>query len=347
MGIKDYLKHLIQEDTNKKKEYDHVYIDCNYMLHYLIYKCMNELELYSRIFDYFGYLFNIIKISKSINLIFDGKYDEKLLSNPKSQTLELRSKYKKVSDNYDKQPIYPGSEIVSIFKTYIIDIINKYQQINISNFNIFTNDDSIVGEADFKILHNIYDNDQNNICIISKDTDMILISYSLILNKNILIDIMSNLKPIKFIKVNKITLLDKLIFNGKKHINTFKYDYVLIIMLLGNDYLPKISNISYEVVINNYIKYISYGNTYIIKNKKINYDNFLKFITLIIIDKKIKYKLKNLDLKRFKIYYNNLCWVLKYYKVLNNDLNYIQENTDKIKINSVINIYNFINYYDL
>ena len=81
MGIKDYLKHLVQEEYSCKKEYEHLYIDCNFMLHYLIYKCTDDLILYSRINDYFKYVFNTIKISKSINLIFDGKYDKKLLTN--------------------------------------------------------------------------------------------------------------------------------------------------------------------------------------------------------------------------------------------------------------------------
>jgi hypothetical protein len=326
MGIKDYLKHLDHEEPNvSKREYDYVYIDCNYMLHYLIYKCRNDQELYSRTFEYFKYVFDTIKVFKKIYLVFDGKYDKKLLTNPKQQTQELRYKNKKESDDYDKQSIYPGSQIVSTYKTYLQDIIEKYKKILMGKFTIETHDDSVEGEADFKILDLIYGSDQDNICILSKDSDMILISYSLIINQNINIQIMSNFRPIKFIDVNKLGKLPKVIKGEKKDIETFGPDYILITLFLGNDYLPKISNITYDSIIKCYIRYLEHGNSKIIKKKKLNYLNLINFITYIVIDKKIKFNFKNLDTKRFSTYYNNLCWTLKQYKILDNDLYYLQD----------------------
>lgn len=326
MGIKDYLKHLNHEDSSvKSREYEYVYIDCNFMIHYLIYKCKSDTELYSRVYDYFKYIFDTLKVLKKFVLVFDGKYDKKMLTNPKQQTQELRSKYKKDSDDYDKQHIYPGSQIISTFKTYLIDIIEKYKKIVMGKFTIDIIDDSIEGEADFKILDLIYNSTQNNVCIISKDSDMILISYSIIMNNGINIDIMSNLRPIKFIDVNKLTKLEKSIKLEIKTIDTYGPDYILITLLLGNDYLPKISNMSYDTILKNYFIYISHGNNRIIINKKIISENLINFITYIILDKKIKYNFKNLDLERFSIYYNNLCWTLAQYKILDNNLDYIQD----------------------
>ncbi len=326
MGIKDYLKHLDQEEPSVKlREYDYVYIDCNFMIHYLIYKCKNDMDLYSRVYDYFKYIFDTLKVTKKFILVFDGKYDKKLLTNPKQQTQELRSKYKKDSDEYDKQPIYAGSTIISTFKTYLIDVIEKYKKIYVGKFQIDIIDDSIEGEADFKILESIYNSLQDKICIISKDSDMILISYSLIINKNIQIDIMSNLRPIKFIDVNKLTKLEKKINLDKKIIETWGFDYVLITLMLGNDYLPKVSNMSYDVLLKNYFKYLTHENNQIISGKKINPNNLINFITYIVLDKKVKYNYKNLDLERFSVYYNNLCWTLTQYKVLDLNINYIQD----------------------
>jgi len=353
MGIKDYLKYLDQEDPLvKERNYENLYIDCNFIIHYLIYKCKNDLELYGRTYDYFKYVFDTLKVSKSIILVFDGKFDKTLSTNPKEQTLLLRAKYKKKSDDYDKQPIYPGSEIISTYKTYMKDILEKYLQIYKLNFTIEINDDKIDGEADFKILKHIEESKENNICILSKDSDMILIAYSLIIKKKINIDIMINLRPIKFIDVNKITILSKPIFNGKKIVNSYGLDYVLIIMFLGNDYLPKISNINYETIINCYNKYLEQMNKPIIKNNKINKNNLIIFITYILLNKKVKFNIKNLDLDRFKIYYNNLLWSLKNYKVLENNLEYKQDlfcekyeidSENKIRVRNVINLYNFIN----
>jgi hypothetical protein len=269
----------------------------------------------------------------------------------------LRAKYKKESDDYDKQSIYPKSEIISTFKTYLGDIINKYKLLCKMNFNIRTNDDGIEGEADFKILKDIDDSEQKNICILSKDSDMVLIAYSLIIKKNLSIDIMINLRPIKFINVNKIVNLSKPIFNGKKNIESYGPDYVLLTMFLGNDYLPKISNVNYETLLSCYNLYLTHGNNPIISKNKIRKKNLVNFITYIALNKKVKYNKKNIDLDRFKIYYNNLSWSLKHYHILNNTREYIQdsnglnedndnekkETEQKVRIRNVINIYNFIN----
>ena len=342
MGIKEYLKYIEHELPQvKSREYDYFYLDCNYMIHYLIYKCKSDNDLYSKIFTYWDYLMSTIKIKKELLLIFDGEYDTEPNLNPKYQTHLLRSKSKLKSDDYDKQSIYPKSQIVKTFKDFLLEIVERYKKINKLSFDIKINDDYNKGEADIKILEQIYNSTQNNICICSKDSDMILIAYSLHINKNICIDILINLRPIKFINI------DKLKFINKSY--QFGLDYVLITILLGNDYLPKISNISYEKLLLAYTKYIKF-NKPIILNEKINYNNLVEYISILIIqsDKKIKFNINNINPDRFNIYYNNFCWCLKYYKVLDNNNDYIQDliKKDDIKIKNVINIFNFINYIE-
>ena len=62
---KDYLKHITQEyPSEKSRNYDYVYLDCNYMCHYLIYKCKSNADFYSKIFDYWEYLSSTINIKK-------------------------------------------------------------------------------------------------------------------------------------------------------------------------------------------------------------------------------------------------------------------------------------------
>jgi hypothetical protein len=329
MGIKGYLKHLIQENpSNKERKYDYVYIDCNYMLHYLIYNCKNDFDLYTKTYDYMKYLFETIIIKQKIFLVFDGSYPTNLQnSNPKLQTIIKRGKYKKESDDYDKQRIAPKTNIIKTFKENLIDIINKNKKLHKATFCIEINDDYIDDEADYKILNSIYDNSYDNICIISKDSDMILIAYSLAYSKQICIDILSNLRPIQFININLIN-------------KGYNMDYVLIVLLMGNDYLPKLSNIDYETLFFNYDQYIQHQNLPIIINNLVNYNNFINFITYIIVNKKIKMNIKKLDIDRFNNYYNNILWCLKKYLVIANNYDYIEDN------NKVINIYNFINSSD-
>jgi hypothetical protein len=122
-----------------------------------------------------------------------------------------------------------------------------------------------------------------------------------------------------------------------------------MVLLLGNDYLPKISNINYNSLVEHYDKFIKF-NKPIIDVDEINFHNLVEYITHLIINsnkKKIKLNLNNINPTRFEIYINTLAWCLKYYKVIKNDKNYIQElthSTDEIKLKNVINIYNFIPY---
>lgn len=334
MGIKDYLKHLKQEYINGIIEYDHVYIDCNYLIHFLIYKCNSDKDLYIKINNFLDNLMASIKIKLTIQLIYDGEYDDVQLSNPKLQTHILRYKNKIESDEYDKQTIKPGSKILNTFKYYLIDIIEKYKKINKSKFQIVTNDDDVKGEADIKILNSIYNSKQNNVCICSKDSDMILIAHSLSINKSINIDVITNFRPIQIIYIN----------NFKK----YNLDYVLIVLLLGNDYLPKISNITYDSIINTYEKYIKY-NKPLISNNVVDYSNLIEFITFYILigsKKKIKFNFNGFDPYRFGTYINNLLWCLGHYKVIDNNYKYIQEISnlnDDVKLKNTINIFNFVN----
>lgn len=334
MGIKDYLKHLNQEEITNIIEYEHVYIDCNYLIHFLIYKCKNDKNLYGKIFNFWKNLTESIKIKSTVHLIYDGEHDvEELTTNPKLQTLILRYKDKVVSTDYDKQVIKPGSPILNTFKYYLVDVIEKYKKINKSKFIINQNDDQIKGEADLKILNLIYNSNQNRVCICSKDSDMILIAHSLSINKLISIDVITNFRPIQIV-----------------YINTFKkynLDYVLMVLLLGNDYLPKISSITYQTIIKTYEKYIKY-NKPIISNGNINSNNLIEFITYFIVygsNKKNKFNFNNYDPIRFETYINNLIWCLGHYKVINNNFKYIQEiiNDNDVKLKHTINICNFIN----
>lgn len=335
MGIKDYLKHLNQEEITNIIEYEHVYIDCNYLIHFLIYKCKNDKDLYGKICNFWNNLMEAIKIKSTVHLIYDGEHDtEELTTNPKLQTLILRYGNKVESTDYDKQVIKPGSPILNTFKYYLVDVIEKYKKINKSKFVINQIDDQIKGEADLKILNLIYNSNQNKVCICSKDSDMILIAHSLAINKSISIDVITNFRPIQIVYIDEF----------KK----YNLDYVLIVLLLGNDYLPKISSITYQTIINTYEKYIKY-NKPIISNGNINSKNLIEFITYYIVcgsNKKIKFNFNNFDPFRFEIYINNLIWCLGHYKVINNDYNYIQEiiNDNDVKLKHTINICNFINY---
>jgi hypothetical protein len=197
------------------------------------------------------------------------------------------------------------------------------------------------------------------ICILSKDTDMILIGYNLLLNNTKdpnccrFIDILCNLRPLKIVNVNRLV----------KKYAIFGSDYLLLLLLMGNDYLPCIGQVNYKKLINTYKNDFIYipnptnppnppfistakediiGKRIIEKNK-INYDSLILFITCYIINTKCKYNHDNITIDRFRDYYNNLIWCLRYYNIIdsttdNEDCQYIQLES----LSKVINAYNFL-----
>jgi hypothetical protein len=329
MGIKNYSKNLSLEDVKTKERiYDILLIDCNYLIHYLIYKCNNQKEFDKKIYNFINNLISLINIKSKIFLVFDGKYDKKFVVNPKQKTIENRIKYLKQSDDFDKQEIKPNSKIISDFKSTLVESLEQIKKINKKKFEIIINDDTIDGEADIKILEIINECKDKSYCLLSKDTDMILISYSLILKNNIEIDIIFSLRPLLFVDINKIVI---------KYSN-FKNDYILLLLLLGNDFLPSASHIDYNILINSYQKYNSHFKKRIIYKNKIKNENLVMFITYYIISKNIKFNNNMINYERFNSYYNNLLWTLNYYKIIDIVIDYIPN-----PINNVINIYNFIN----
>ena len=69
MGIKEYLKYIQTESADvRNREYDYFYLDCNFLIHYLIYRCKNESDLYEKLFNYWENLNSIIKIKKEFRI---------------------------------------------------------------------------------------------------------------------------------------------------------------------------------------------------------------------------------------------------------------------------------------
>jgi len=322
MGINGFLQNLSIENY-KNKKFDNVLIDCNYIIHLLIYKCFNDDDFKLKIKKYTDYLLKNVVIKKNIILIFDGIFDGDVKENPKL----FKNRIYKSHVDYQSQPIRPKSDIVKFFKNTFISCINTNKLLLLSSFKIIVNDDYLKGEADLKIMDMLVEYKENDNCIISKDSDIILIASSCILKYDINIDIIIN--------PNK---MDYVIFNPL--ITKYKQDYILIILLLGNDYLPKISNIKYNLLLECYDKYINH-NPPIIENNQLNDNNFREYFLYMINtinnnNGKLKFSLENLNKKKFNIYINNLKWCLSLYNIIEYNTIYI------LDVNEILNIYNLI-----
>lgn len=326
MGIQNFLKNFTTYKLNNITNFDSVFLDGNYLLYQLIYKCENDNDLKNKVNNFIHNFDSKISINKYVFIIFDGNYVSIDEINPKN----LRKRTYTVSDDYDKQPIKPGMEIIQKFSDFINSAIkNQIKKKFLKTFQIIIDNDSNPGEGDIKILNHIEKYKTKHNCIVSGDSDMILISSGLCLKHNINIQIMNKPSQLEFIKYND-------------YYNNYSYDFIIIMLLLGNDYLPKISNIEFDILINAYINYKKLYKHKIIENNIFNQNNFFEYIYTLIYclnknpNKKLNFSLNKIDNVRIQKHYNNILWCLKLYKVIENKNKYIEE-----KNNKVINIYNF------
>lgn len=326
MGIKNFLSKFETKLLNQVEHFDSIFIDGNYLLYNLIYCCNNDEDLTEKVKNFIYFFDEKIIIKKYVFIIFDGECEYINEFNPKNFK---KRKFIK-SDDYDKQPIKPKTEIIYKFKTMLInEIKNKIKKKYLSNFEIIVDDDYNNGEGDIKILKHINNYKTKKNCVISSDSDMILINSSLCLKHNIEIELMINPKK-------------RILVIYKDYYEKYGQDFILIMLLLGNDYLPKLSNIDFEILLDTYKKYIKV-NEKIIQNNKMEMNHFLKYIYTLIYfikknkNKKLSFSLNKINLERIEIYYNNISWCLKLYNLIDNENKYIE---DKIG-DKVINIYNF------
>lgn len=236
MGILNYTKWLKTNYANSFKPkwlyyYDHIYIDINYILHYVFYGTQNEEEIFYKFFSVIDrLLFNQNPI-KSITFVGDGPAPlaKMLLQKKRRSTMTIKDHSPIIfspntifMDTIGKKIEEYGEKIKKVFGTEVIIDINN------------------VGEGELKIknylLKNLNNNDTN--LIVSSDADVIVMcSNSDIQNLNY-IYIMVDIKTTNILKLGDI--IESHFKTINKSIN-YNDDFVLVSLLMGNDYLPSLS----------------------------------------------------------------------------------------------------------
>lgn len=273
MGIDGFHKWISSEyddiyydinDTNKV--FHHLYIDLNYLLHLCHYNSNDETHLINKmsvvIMDICSKVCPVI----SLNLFCDGTapFAKMVLQR------ERRNKNQNQNDDIFKTSLNftPGTNFIkdmSIKLEKCIKTIRTY-------FNIKVNIDSIApGEAEIKIknklIQNYNRNKDHSHLLVTNDADVVLIlaSDETYIKTNILLN-------------NKVLPINELLI---KHFNKYNptfnkvnnLDFVLLSILLGNDYVPKIGELSPKKIWDSYQQNVD-KYKYILK---INKENDIKF----------------------------------------------------------------------
>lgn len=293
--------------------YEHIYFDVNYLLHYCFYNSKNEKHLIDKIYANLDFYLCMFNITKSITFGIDGiPSDAKILLQCKR-----RESYPEPKDpNFNQSMFSPGTDFMHRLVEYLEKYIQsrsylyQYRQIE---FTI--HDSSQYGEAEMKYCNQLIKNHKKCLydrhLIIGMDADIIVMLMSLYQINNINILMKQGFKY-------DILSLDDLtneLFNKYKINRTrlnVRLDFVLLSLLCGNDYFPKLgfTNIdkiwsAYEIIKKPIMYYSS-----------INLESFSDFMLEIVkqLNKKyINIKSINFEQDLYKNYIDGLIWCYDMY----------------------------------
>lgn len=322
MGIDGFHKWLSSEYdevyydiNNTNKIFHHLYIDLNYLLHLCHYNSNDETHLINKMSLVILDICAKVSPLVSLNLFCDGTAPFAKM------VLQRDRRNKNQNDDIFKTSLNftPGTNFIkdmSIKLEKCIKTIKTY-------FNIKVNIDSIApGEAEikikYKLIQNYNKNKNHTHLLVTNDADVVLIlaSDETYIKTNILLN-------------NKVLPINELLIKHFNKYNPFlneinNLDFVLLNILLGNDYIPKVCEVSpkkiwvsYQQNVEKY-KYIIKINTK--KDIKIDFNkDFLIDILNDCVGKIGKTKiLKNnklYDNNLYKNYFDGVFWTLTMYNL--------------------------------
>lgn len=308
--------------------YEYIYLDMNFILHNSMYGSKNEKEFINKLYMHLNVIFSNFIGTKQIYFALDGpsSYAKIILQRKRRADASIKTNKSIISSLH----ITPGTNEIKKIEQHLINYINKLK----TRYR-FVNPETIISlssehdEGEVKICKKVIENGLNNLdhkhLIIGNDSDLIVLSMGMlpIYNINILV---------KNKGANELISFSKLLYLHSKQIdredtilnlakNDLRNDFVIISIMMGNDYLPKIGYINYEnlwKIYNKLIKAIDSetNEKTLVKNNTIDLEIGRKLMYNIYNSlpdgfKKISINSYNED--RCKSYLEGLIWCLNMY----------------------------------
>ncbi|QKF93623.1 5'-3' exoribonuclease [Fadolivirus algeromassiliense] len=304
--------------------YDFIYIDVNFILHNAIYGSKSEKEFINKLYMQLNIIFSNFIATKQIYFALDGpsSYAKVLLQRKRrSQTS------KKISKNvFSSLYITPGTEKMNMIEKHLVSYIaklkTKYKFIK-PEIKISLSSDPDEGEI--KICKRVIDNGKDNLdlkhLIIGNDSDLIVLSMGMKPIYNIYI-LVKGKGSNELISLSKLLSLYAKFINRENKISDLAYsnlrdDFVIISVMMGNDYLPKMGYINHEELWRQYYKLIkSNSELTLIKNGTFDLECARKLMFMIYNSLSPSFKkisIKTMNESRSKSYINGLLWCLTMY----------------------------------
>tara|TARA_X000000950_G_C13895664_1_gene652677 strand:+ start:301 stop:1866 length:1566 start_codon:yes stop_codon:yes gene_type:complete len=287
MGIKNFY-YIFQNKCkevidNKYDKHDILIIDlngifynsCNMILKDVDFNEVDNIKLFETITEN---IYNIIKKflpTKKICLVVDGIAGSMKVCEQRQRRFKniLENKYK----NFDINCLSPGTKMMNHITKYIDWFLKKKISFDdeLKHYTIYFMNEKVVGEGEIKIKEFIekYCTLDDKILIYSSDSDLIILS--ILLEHNITIYRHSSNNECNFINIQKCKqlFLKKLAWKNSVP-NRNIVDFIILIFLLGNDYVNNIPlfynfDILFDIVIPIYQKRKEYLHKLVANDKYI------------------------------------------------------------------------------
>ena len=307
--------------------YEYIYIDVNFMLHHAIYNCKTEDDFIKKLYSQLDIIFANFIATKQIYFSLDGpsSFAKILLQRERRSDISKNITLDTISSLY----ITPGVEPMKRIEKYLSIYINKlkvhYRFINPEIIMASSNEPD---EGEIKICNKVIKNGIINLnhrhLIIGNDSDLIALSMGMkpIYNINILV---KGKSENSLISLSKLLLMHCTNINRPDTIeklatNTLRDDFVIISIMMGNDYLPKLGYINHDKLWKLYfdlIKSLHDNETLMNANGNFNIDIMKKFFYMLYNNLSKGYKKISINTyndKRAQMYFEGLLWCLNMYQ---------------------------------
>lgn len=331
MGIDNFHKWTKSTYTSCFKKigyghkYDNMLIDMNHILHACIYSSSDKEDFKKKLYCHLDTLLSSFIITKNIIFGTDGPAPySKLILQRKRRLAGIKG----VDMNrLNSIHLTPGTE----FMRYVDDITDQYisnirDEFKFNKVNIISFGASIPDEGELKLFRyviNSEDSLKQSHLIIGNDADLIVMATSnrYLVNADILIK--GENHSFELLSIGDLvtqfykSTVPKDICLKNVFLSNSRDDFSCISLMMGNDYLPKLQNVTFDILFESYkkIKYINRKG--LIIDGKFNKQFLLELMvnTIPNMAKHFrKFKISRYDKGTVKSYLQGLLWCLCMYQ---------------------------------
>lgn len=327
MGIcnyKDFLRLYFNDafmdlDLKKVRKYHHIYIDLNHFLHNAMYGVSSKKAFFVKLFKNLRFILSRVVPSKSITVGIDGPSPFAKIILQRKRRMEST-----IDPNGEITSLHltPGTglmkEINKEVKTFFDSWIQKFKLYKVS-LNFYGADTPDEGEI--KIFKKLKENGKKDLShshlVIGNDADLIVIGMASYPVKKIDILIKSPQVKFQILSMFRLININHKILKVKAHPKDIRNDFVVLSILMGNDYLKKLNFLDPMKMVKAYYTYRPKQKEGITKFGNFNnkfFSEFMLHCNHLLAPQYRKYaKLDNLNSGMIKEYLSTIRWCWNLY----------------------------------